>query len=95
MNAERRKEIGRMTREFYDSLHALISSLGENLQAVLDEEQEAYDNLPEGIRESDRGDQMSDCIDHLETVIGCCEDEDETSVFYELESMLETCEVEL
>ena len=41
----------------------------ETLQDVLNEEQEAYDNLPEGLQESDRGQQMQEYIDALEGVV--------------------------
>lgn len=95
MNNARRKQIKKITQEFYDQLYELFGHYGEKLQAVLDEEQEAYDNLPESIQESDRGMAMQDCIDQLESVVGSCEDVDEDCIFDEITSMLEVCEVEL
>lgn len=95
MNAARRKEIKKITQEFYDQLYELFGQYGEKLQAVLDGEQEAYDNLPESIQDSDRGEAMQGCIDQLESVIGSCEDTGEDCIFDEINSMLEVCEVEL
>ena len=50
MNKARRKEISKCQ----DDLNAIL----DRLQCVLDEEQEAYDNLPEGIQMGERGDAM-------------------------------------
>jgi len=61
MNKERRKEIRRITEE--------IESLEMELQNVADEEQEAFDNLPENFQEGERGDKMTECIDALEEAI--------------------------
>lgn len=61
------------------SLKALIEKLNEmdslreeimsGIQDVLDEEQESYDNLPESLQYSDRGDQMQENIDSMNSVI--------------------------
>lgn len=40
------------------------------LQYVLDEEQEAYDNMPESLQSSERGDNSQSAIDALDTAIG-------------------------
>ena len=40
----------------------------------MDEEQEAYDNLPESFRNGERGEQMSGNIESLEEVTGYLED---------------------
>lgn len=34
-----------------------------------DDEENAYDNLPDGIRDSDRGDTMQETIDQLDSII--------------------------
>lgn len=61
------------------SLKALIEKLNEldslreeimsGIQDVLDEEQESYDNLPESLQYSDRGDKMQENIDSMQSVI--------------------------
>ena len=69
MNNSRRSQVKKITQMLYDSIYVCFAVYGEELQGILDEEQEAYDNFPEGIQESDRGQQMSDFIDNMETVI--------------------------
>lgn len=61
MNKNRRKAIA----EVRDILESATSSL----EVIRDEEQESFDNLPEGIQESERGERMSECIECLEAAI--------------------------
>lgn len=61
MNKARRKQ-----------LEELIEQLGiirDGIEAVMDEEQESYDNLPEGIQAGERGDAMQENIDNLQAAI--------------------------
>lgn len=56
----------------------LIDQLGtikDGIEAVLEEEQEAFDNLPEGIQESERGEAMQENIDNLQTAADSLESE--------------------
>ena len=48
MNKLRRKEIGKITN--------ILREQKDALEMLRDDEQMAYDNLPEGIQMSDRGD---------------------------------------
>lgn len=57
MNNERRKVINKII----DKLEEVKSEL----ESCADWEQEAYDNLPEGIQESERGDRMQENVDCL------------------------------
>lgn len=57
MNKERRKRI-REAMEALDTAHDILID-------VFDEEQEAFDNLPEGIQNGERGEQMSGYIETL------------------------------
>ena len=34
-----------------------------------EEEQEAFDNMPESLQDSERGEQMNDCIDMLDDAV--------------------------
>lgn len=43
-----------------------IRTAYDNLQSVRDEEEEAYDNLPEGIQCGERGDAIQDAIDTID-----------------------------
>lgn len=57
MNNERRKVINNMI--------AKLEEVQSELESCADWEQEAYDNLPEGIQESERGDRMQENVDNL------------------------------
>ena len=48
-----------------------------DIEDVLNEEQDAFDNLPEGLQVSDRGADMEDYIASLEDVISNLEDAQE------------------
>lgn len=60
MNAKRRNTI----KHIIDKIDDIVMEL----EMVLDEEQEAYDNMPENIQESDRGSEMCDGIDAMTDV---------------------------
>lgn len=44
-----------------------LEKLSARIETVLDEEQYAFDNLPEGIQDSERGDIMQRNVDSLES----------------------------
>ena len=46
------------------------------IEEVKDEEQERYDNLPEGLQNAERGEQMQENADNLEEFIGYLEEVD-------------------
>ena len=77
-------------------LEGIIEVLQEQktaIESVCEEEQEAYDNLPENIQETDKGETMQGCIDMMQEVVDAC---DETSDFEDsLIEMCETCGVDL
>lgn len=45
-----------------------LTDLGTEIEEIQDEEQEAYDNLPESLQEGEKGEIMSDAIDSLDHV---------------------------
>ena len=58
-------------------LEGIINNLElqkDSLESVCEEEQEAYDNLPEGIQYSERGEAMSDNVNDMESVASDLED---------------------
>lgn len=67
MNKARRKQL--------EDLIEQLSVIKESIEAVLEEEQEAFDNLPEGIQESERGEVMQENIDNLQTAADSLESE--------------------
>lgn len=65
MNKQRRKEIENIIMELNDA-KSKLEKLSARIETVLDEEQDAFENLPEGIQDSERGDIMQRNIDSLE-----------------------------
>ena len=61
MNATRRKQLKQAAE--------LLSQAQSIIESVRDDEQDAYDNLPEGIQESERGDTMYENIETLNTML--------------------------
>lgn len=66
MNKQRRKKLG----EAFDKL----CEVSEILAEVKDEEQEAYDNLPENFQYGERGEEMQNYIEMIDEVDGYIED---------------------
>lgn len=62
MNNKRRKEISKVV----DTL----TEISQTLSILAEEENEAFDNLPESLQESSRGDEMQEWIDRLEGAQG-------------------------
>ena len=58
MNKARRKELAKAVE--------LIERAREIIEVVKDEEQDAFDNLPESLQSSERGERMEECISALE-----------------------------
>lgn len=58
MNAARRKEIERAIDLLYQAK--------EIIENVRDDEQDAYDNMPESLQNSERGERMSENVDALD-----------------------------
>ena len=66
MNAQRRKELSAIITEldkisFY-SIEDKLSQLSDRIETVMFDEEEAYDNLPDGLKNSARGEAMADAI---------------------------------
>ncbi len=57
MNAQRRKWI--------NSVWDKLDELKSEIESIMEEEQEAYDNLPESIQDGERGEKMQEAIDNL------------------------------
>jgi len=58
VNDKRRKELNNI----YGELHLRVGQLDD----LLNEEQDAYDNLPESLQNAEKGEQMQECIDALD-----------------------------
>lgn len=58
MNAKRRKQL--------EKVIALIDDAKSQLDALKDEEQEAFDNMPESLQYSEKGERMEEIISYLD-----------------------------
>lgn len=67
MNAKRRKEIKEAVFALYNTVVEAAGTCYEKLEAIRDEEQEAYDALPESLQESSRGEAMYEAIEAIES----------------------------
>ena len=66
MNAMRRKQP--------NAIYEKMAELNSWIEEVLEEEQNAYDNMPEALQESERGEAMYNAIDNLESAVSSCEE---------------------
>ena len=89
MNKQQRKRINDAIRVIQGAYDALDQVYGE-LDAIKEEEQEKYDNLSEGLQESEMGETMQAAIDTLDEACSDLEsarDEVETT-YRNLEELL-------
>lgn len=66
MNNARRKELEKALEK--------IGEAKDIIQNVLDEEQEAFDNMPESFQTGERGEKMTDAIYEMDNAISNLED---------------------
>ena len=67
MNAQRRKAL-KDCLDRLQSAYDILCSTGDDINTILEEEQDAYDNFPDSLKETERGERMQECIDLLENV---------------------------
>lgn len=87
MNKIRRKELAHIVAKL-ETLEALRLEIKEELEAVMDEEQEAFDNLPESLQESERGQQMQEYVDALESAVDDLEEIDLDSIRDQIDDII-------
>lgn len=66
-----------MNKQRRDKLTEIAGKISElicELEAVRDDEQEAYDNMPESFQNGERGEKSQAAIDAMEEVISTMED---------------------
>ena len=66
MNAKRRKQVAEAITH--------IGNAKEILESVLDEEQDAMDNMPESLMDTDRYSHMEDAVESIESAIDLLDD---------------------
>lgn len=66
MNRERRKRIMQLAEK--------LSEVRTSLESILNEEEDAFDNMPESLQESERGEQMQEYIEVMGEAISYIEE---------------------
>ena len=66
MNTERRKAIEKIT--------SLLKTASSSISSLIDDETEAFENLPEGLQSGDKGDAMQEAIQNLESAASAVEE---------------------
>lgn len=70
MNKDRRKHLS--------EIQSKLAELRDMIDTVLEEEQEAFDNLPESLQESERGEAMQAAIEAMESAMDSCDEAEES-----------------
>ena len=65
MNKQRREKIRQLKARFQD-IQTELKQASSELSSILNEEQDAFDNMPEGLQSSYRGMCSEDAIDSME-----------------------------
>lgn len=65
-NPQIKKDMNNNRRKQIDDILEQLNPLLLEIESVKDEEQEAYDNLPESMQNGDKGEKMSDAVNNLE-----------------------------
>lgn len=75
MNKDRRKQIDaamaaiEKVKDQFEAALAELADAKEAIDGVKDEEQEAYDNLPESLQDGEKGQQMQYAVEKLEEAV--------------------------
>lgn len=82
MNNQRRRSLKQLIKQLegltekFEELKSEVEDVVTEIEYLRDEEEEAYDNLPEGIQNGERGERMQEVIDSLDSATGQLEDVD-------------------
>jgi ElaB/YqjD/DUF883 family membrane-anchored ribosome-binding protein len=68
MNNERRARLRKLCASI-EELTGLISEASQEAEAIRDEEQEAFDNMPESLQQGDRGQASEAAISQLDDAV--------------------------
>lgn len=73
MNNARRKEL-KIALTQAEEVKVNLDCIQEILESCMEEEQDCYDNLPEGLQEGEKGEHMQEAISYLEDAINSLDD---------------------
>lgn len=82
MNKQRRKELSAL-RDRWEKIKAEMISLKDELEQIKDAEDEAYNNLPDSVRDGDKGSAMSEFVDAMTAACEAIEDCAENGVDFD------------
>ena len=88
MNKARRKALGDIIAKL-EAMEELRTGIQELLDEVMSEETEALENMPESLQESERGQQMQDYIDTMDSAIGDLDAIDVESIMEQLQEIVD------
>ena len=74
MNAKRRKAISNAIEAYLSKETEVREALRDALQEIWDEENSAYENLPESIQDSEKGEAMEEGLDAIDDFITALDD---------------------
>lgn len=66
MNTKVRKEIAKHIEALND--------IKDKIESIMENQQEKYDNMPEGLQDSERADEMLEAIDNLDSAVSSIEE---------------------
>ena len=69
MNKSRRKRIAAVISTLENAGYDIIESARDEIEDILWEEEDAYDNMPENLQYSMRGEESSEAIDNLQEAV--------------------------
>lgn len=72
MNKNDRKKIEDLKSQLED-LRGKVEDIGSELQTLADDEQDKYNNLPEGLQQTERGQNMEQDAQTLSEAVDACE----------------------
>ena len=66
--------MNKIRRNQLKAIQEKMAELRDMIDAVLSDEQEAYDNLPESFQDGERGEAMQTAIEAMESAMESCEE---------------------
>lgn len=70
MNMDRRKQL--------DAISQILADAREQIEALRDEEQDYYDNMPEGIQSGEKGDTAEAAVSAMDDAISSIEEAEQS-----------------
>ena len=73
MNNKTRKELNKIADK-YTAIATIIEDLKTELEYIQEEEQEKYDNLPEQLQDTERGNALYESVESIEELVNRLDD---------------------